>query len=57
MVKEAIVKEPEPKQPKKWVVGQVAKTTEDVVVNSETNEAYTTQEALCLILNKLDETL
>ena len=58
MPREAIVKETEEKkQDKKWAVGQVAVTTKDVVVDKETNTAYTIEEALVLILNKLDETL
>ena len=58
MPKEAIVKEQEQKKvEKKWAVGQVAATTKDVVVDTETNQAFTIEEALVLILNKLDDTL
>lgn len=57
MVDKIVKQEKEETKQKKWQVGQITVTTKDVIANSETGVGYSIEEALVLILNKLDETL
>ena len=57
MVDKIIKQEKEEVKQKKWQVGQIPTVTKDVIANSETGVGYSIEEALVLILNKLDETL
>ena len=50
--------EEKPKKTKEeeiWNVGEVTTETEPRVANAKTNEALTTEQALALILNKLEK--
>jgi len=43
------------KSKEKWTVGQVAKETEDVLVDNSTGKAYNQLVAMAMIMNTLEE--
>ena len=57
MVEKQVEKTVEDKPKEKWMIGQVATATEEVIVNTETGEAYKDKEILISLMNTQEKIL